>query len=270
MLYKTTDSSPTSKIFRAHANRKPFCSLWKNIPILRIKRGPFPTFCQLKNNPRLFVSFHSRRTKRGFFSRKLAVSDPFDLGPQVSTSQLTPSPRKLETKNPEKSRKIRESCFGGRTLPCQHFGWCFFSSETTKKFQTLPGMNSTRGPGWSLLRDAGKLRDMSGFPPHQSKIAPLRMDQSIQIRVFESLTPFLWPVVLETFVGCKKIFMSNLFWENKHVISWFFKNPGAFLQSFFHIQFWKDVSRSPWASEAEKKLEYRLGADCYSKPTGGS
>ena len=68
--------------------------------------------------------------------------------------------------------------------------------------------------------------------------------------------------LLETFVGCKKNLYVQSFSVNQHVISWFFKNPGAFLQSFFHVQFWKDFFRSPWASgRLEKKLQYRLGED---------
>lgn len=151
---------------------------------------------------------------------------------------------------------------GGVTLPA--FWLVFFSSKRPKK-TTIPGMNSTRGL-LLLTPRCWKIDDMSGFPPHQSKIATFEDESINSIRVFDAL-------FAASFLGNFRWMQKNLhvqsFLVNKHVISWFFKIPVPFSKAFFTSQR-KDVSRSPWASEAEKKLQYRLGADCYSKSTGGS
>lgn len=268
MLYRTTDSSPTSKIFRAHANRKPLCSLWKNIPILRIKRGPVPHFAKLKKIPGFSWVFTPGELC-GFVSRKLAVSDPFDLGPQVSTSQLTPSPRKVETKNPRKIPKNPWELFWGVELPCQHFGWFFFF-ETTKKFSNNPGDEFNKGAGLILTPRCWENWWHVGVPTPSIENCTFEDGSINSIRVVDTL-------FVASFLGNFRWMQKNLhvqsFLVNKHVISWFFKIPVPFSKAFFHVPKEKTFFRSPWASEAEKKLQYRLGEDCYSKiskSTGGS
>ena len=157
----------------------------------------------------------------------------------------------METKNPAKSRKIRESCFGGELYPASILVgvFCFFFEflrNDQKRFNN-PGDEINKGgrvdPYSEML---GKLMTCRGSLCHQSKIATFE-DESINSN--SSLWhlfcgQFSWKLSLDA----KKNFMSNLFWGNKHVISWFVKIPVPFSKAFFTSNFEKTFFRSPWAS----------------------
>ena len=156
---------------------------------------------------------------------------------------------------------------GGERYPASILVGVFFLRIRPKKFQQSRGWIQQRGrvdPYSEMLENWWHV----GVPT--PSIENCHLWGWINKFKFESLTPFLLPVFLETFVGCQKNLHVQSFLVNQHVISWFFKIPVPFSKAFFHVPKEKTFFRSPWASEAEKKLQYRLGEDCYSKSTGGS